>query len=158
MLLNDAGSGLDNAVTMVLIGLGVLSLLWAPVIYITMRGANTEERMLRTALRDRHETTRRSELDSQMQRALEMARTEEGAYEVVTHSMRATLASDELGEFLLADSSQRALPAGVRDGTRRGGSGVPRRRARRLSCCDQWSDAHVPEQHAARRLPMVAIP
>jgi diguanylate cyclase (GGDEF)-like protein len=105
-LLNNAGNGLDGMVTKLLIVLGLLGALWAPIIFVTMRGANIEERMLRAALLQRQESTRRAELDSQIQRALEMARTEDEAYGVVTGAMRLALPPAELGEFLVADSSR----------------------------------------------------
>jgi diguanylate cyclase (GGDEF)-like protein len=105
-LLHQAGNGLDGMVTNLLIVLGLLGALWAPVIFVTMRGANIEERMLRAALLQRQESTRRAELDSQIQRALEMARTEDEAYGVVTSAMRLALPPAEIGEFLVADSSR----------------------------------------------------
>jgi diguanylate cyclase (GGDEF)-like protein len=71
-----------------------------------MRGASTEERLLRAALLQRQESTRRAQLDSQIQRALEMARNEDESYGVVTSAMRASLPSSQLGEFLVADSSR----------------------------------------------------
>ncbi len=105
-LLKDANRGIDSMVTNMLIVFGLLGALWAPIIYITMRGASTEERWLRSALLQRQESTRRAQLDSQIQRALEMARTEDASYGVVTYAMRAALPSGQLGEFLVADSSR----------------------------------------------------
>ena len=101
-----AGDGIDELVRNILIVFALLGALWGPVIFVTMRGANTEERMLRAALLQRQESTRRAQLDSQIQRALEMARNEDESYDVVTSAMRASLPSAQLGEFLVADSSR----------------------------------------------------
>jgi diguanylate cyclase (GGDEF)-like protein len=84
----------------------LLGVFWVPIIFVTLRGANTEEQILRATLLQRQESTRRAELDSQIQRGLEMARTEDEAYGVVTSAMRVSLPSDQLGEFLVADSSR----------------------------------------------------
>ena len=105
-LLKDADRGMSGLVTSMLLVLAGLGALWAPIIYVTMKGASTEERVLRSALLQRQETTRRAQLDSQIQRALEMTRTEDGAYGVVTEAMRTSLHPDQLGEFLVADSSR----------------------------------------------------
>ena len=105
-LLERAGDGLDELVRNVLIVFVLLGALWGPVIFVTMRGANTEERLLRAALLQRQESTRRAQLDSQIQRALEMARNEDESYGVVTSAMRASLPASQLGEFLVADSSR----------------------------------------------------
>jgi diguanylate cyclase (GGDEF)-like protein len=105
-LLRDVAGGMDRIVAGMLIMLALLGALWAPIIYVTMRGASTEERWLRSALRQRQETTRRAQLDSQIQRALEMTRTEDGAYGVVSNAMRASMVPGQLGEFLVADSSR----------------------------------------------------
>jgi diguanylate cyclase (GGDEF)-like protein len=105
-VLHSAESGLGSMVAKLLIVSGLLAVLWITIFYVTMRGANTEERWLRSALQQRQEGTRRAQLDSQIQRALEMARAEDAAYEVVTQAMRASIASDQLGEFLVADSSR----------------------------------------------------
>jgi diguanylate cyclase (GGDEF)-like protein len=105
-LLRDVSSEMDRVLIGLVIVFALLGALWAPIIFITMRGATTEERMLRGALQQRHETTRRAQLDSRVQRALEMIRTEDGAYGVITEVMSATLPPDHLGEFLVADSSR----------------------------------------------------
>ena len=104
-LLASAGDGLTKMVGILLVTFALLGVFWVPIMFLALRGSNNEERMLRTALRQRQESTLRAELDSQIQRGLEMARTEDEAYGVVTSAPRA-LPPVLLGEFLVADSSR----------------------------------------------------
>ena len=59
-------TGFDGIAVRMLLVFGLLSLVWVPIIYITMRGANDEEHDLRTALLLRQESNRTADLDNQV--------------------------------------------------------------------------------------------
>ena len=105
-LLGRADSGLDGLPTTIIVTDLVLTLIWAPIIFLVIRGAGAEERMLRAAVRQRREESRRSELDAEIQQALDMTRTENAAYAVVSDALRICVPPDLAAEFLVADSSR----------------------------------------------------
>ncbi len=69
------------------------------------RGALREERLARNREDERERQIRRSDLETRVQRGLEMTRTEEASYEVVGSALGHTV-GDQTAELLIADSSR----------------------------------------------------
>lgn len=105
-LLDASSGGIDNLRASIIVMFALLVLLWTPLAYLLLRGAQEEEAMLRRIIGERHGEARHAVLESQVQRALEMARTEDAAYRVVAEAIRSCTSEDKRGEFLVADSSR----------------------------------------------------
>ena len=83
-------------------GIGLLVILVASL--VIYRNARQDERSQTQARADRAAATRRSDLETRLQRGLEMAPTEEAAFDVVNQAL-VMVGGDTFVEVLAADSS-----------------------------------------------------
>jgi diguanylate cyclase (GGDEF)-like protein len=93
---------LRSDIPIVIIGLVLFGL---AVATLMLRGALKEERLARKRDDERERQIRRSDLETRVQRGLEMTRTEEPTYEVVGSVLRHVV-GERPAELLIADSSR----------------------------------------------------
>ena len=75
------------------------------VTYLGARSVRRQENVLRRQETERDESARRNEFDARLGRALDMAKLEEGAFEIVGQAL-AEVVNEDSAELLLADSSR----------------------------------------------------
>ncbi|MFI5042541.1 MAG: hypothetical protein ACHQNA_11965, partial [Acidimicrobiales bacterium] len=101
-------SGIAHARTIVLGGFGLLAGLFSIIAFALMRGARRDQRAMSAEAVELRTGREQAEFDASLQRALEMAPTEEAAVAVVRKAL-AMIAVDTPTEVLLADSSHAHL-------------------------------------------------
>ena len=103
-LLEDAKGGLDDTEQLVLIVFGLVLVGGLVNAWTLLRGALVEERVSRNLERERSVVERRANLETQLQRGLEMEPNEESTYEVIEAAL-ADVRTEHPVELLVADSS-----------------------------------------------------
>jgi diguanylate cyclase (GGDEF)-like protein len=103
--IDAAHRGIDRAHAGVLVAYGVLALIFTAVGLTLMRGARRDQRQLTTEAEALRAAGKQAEFEGSLQRALEMAPTEDAVFDVAGQALW-LIAPDVPTEVLLADSSQ----------------------------------------------------
>ena len=119
-----------------------------------MRGSRRDDRRMVTDAAAMQAEARYANLETSLQRGLEMEQTEEATYDVIAQALT-IVAPDVPSEMLLADSSQAHFRQ-VFSTAPGADAACPRRCARRVPGNDERPDAVLQEQLAARHLPVPA--
>ena len=104
----QASSGIQGARDDVLICFGVLGAFFALVGLVLMRGARRDQRLMTREAALLRAAGEQADFERSFQRGLEMAPTEEAAYEIVGQAL-SMIAPDIPAELLIADSSRAHL-------------------------------------------------
>jgi diguanylate cyclase (GGDEF)-like protein len=103
--LRNAEDSLDSVGSWILVAFGVVLVLGLATALVMLRGAFREERISDAREQERRIEQRRSDLENQLQRGLEMEPNEEATYSVIGDALR-LVRPDEPVEVLVADSSR----------------------------------------------------
>jgi diguanylate cyclase (GGDEF)-like protein len=98
-------SDMDSARALAPLAVALSLLLGFVVTYLCARSVRRQESTLRHQEEERAESARRNEFDARIGRALDMAKVEEGAFDVIGQAL-AEVVADDSAELLLADSSR----------------------------------------------------
>ena len=119
-----------------LLACAVVMLLSIPLAIVAYSSARRTEQKRRLDLQRQAEQSRRSQLEAQLNRAFEMAGTEESAYKIVGQALRENLPGGQPADLLSSDSSI----AHVRQVLSTGDTGTPAA-ARRATTASRASAA-----------------
>jgi diguanylate cyclase (GGDEF)-like protein len=118
--LQDASVQVDATELKILLASGVALLIMLITFGTAARSARAREERVEALDRELHEDAERNELEARMQRALEMAHSEEASYELVSRALSTTV-PDVPAELLVADSSRAHFHQATANDAYRGG-------------------------------------
>jgi len=101
----DASGLADAATRKVLLAFALVMMLSIPLAIVAYSSARRTEQKRRLDLQRQAEASRRSQLEAQLNRAFEMAGSEDAAYRIVGQALRENLPDGQPAELLISDSS-----------------------------------------------------
>ncbi len=103
--IEDASGLTDSAARRVLLAFAVVMMLSIPLAIVAYSSARRTEQKRRLELQRQAEQSRRSQLEAQLNRAFEMAGSEDAAYKIIGQALRENLPDGQPAELLISDSS-----------------------------------------------------